>query len=82
MALQRTRLVLRGQTRRRSEQQKQAGKLCHHIDFPASVAAPATVVMIVTPVSFERSAARNGGRPEGAASTERQSSIARPPRRG
>jgi hypothetical protein len=48
MPLQRTRLVLRGETRRCSEQQKQGGKL-FHLDFPASVAALATVVVIVTP---------------------------------
>jgi hypothetical protein len=35
MPLQRTRLVLRGETCRCSEQQKQAGKPCHHLDFPA-----------------------------------------------
>ena len=35
MPLQRTRLVLRGETCRCSEQQKQAGKPCHHLDFPS-----------------------------------------------
>jgi len=80
--LQGTRLVLRGKTRRCSEQQKQAGKPCHHLDFPASVATLATMVVIVTPASFERSTAKNGSRPEGAGSTEPQSPIARLPLRG
>src|SRR4029078_864384 len=62
--LRATRLVLRGKTRRCSEQQKQAGKPCHHLDFPASVATLATMVVIVTPASFERSTAKNGSRPE------------------
>jgi hypothetical protein len=55
MPFQRTRLVLRGETRRCSEQQKQGGKLCH-LDSPASVAA--LVAVIVTPAPFERSAGR------------------------
>jgi hypothetical protein len=50
--LQGIRLVLRGKTRRCSEQQKQAGKPCRHLDFPASVATLATMVVIVTPASL------------------------------
>jgi hypothetical protein len=82
MPLQRTRLVLRGQTRRCSEQQQQAGKPCNHLDFPTSVAALTAMVVLVTPASFEQSTAKNGSRPEGAVSTERQSPIARPQLQG
>ena len=73
MPFQRTWLVFRGDTRRRSEQQKQAGKPRHHFDVPRMGHGSGQVVMIVTPASFEHSTAKNGSRPEGAVSTERQS---------